>query len=766
MTSFLPVALLLLQFAPALSGELRITVRDLAGLPVRTVVDVAGDAAQVHALVETDARGVAVARRLPFGTYRITVTDAASGRATGFAEVRSALPTEFQLVLGAAAVQAQVTVDAVSTLAAPRQTGSQRRIGAERLATRSFSLPGRTMPDLVANEPGWLLESNGTLHPRGSEVQTQFVVDGLPLTDNRSPAFAPSMDLSDLHAVTILTGGYPAEYGRKLGGVIEIDTSGDTLRGFHGSFEGSAGSFASGGLAGGGTYAWSRGILTVTGSGARTDRYLDPPVEENLTNRGSSGRLSVHAEGDLTTADRLGVIVRRGRASFLVPNEPQQEATGQRQSRANDETMLQGSYRRVFNTPLLFDVRAMQRSHSAGLTSNAASTPVNLREDRGFRESYAKATVTGQRGRHEWKMGGDVSVTAVREAFDYTVTDEDHLPAGTPLAFGFAERRSGHEAAVFMQDQIRGERFTLNAGLRFDTYALVVSDRALSPRVSGAWSWPGRGLVLRASYDRAFQTPAFEHLLIASSPQVTVLAEQITRLPVLPSRGHFLEAGLARTVGERWRVEGVVFDRRMDHFADDDVLLNTGISIPITFHSAHVRGLETTLDVPRWKRLSATLGYTLMRGTGEGPVTGGLFLGEEELDALEQGVFPLTQDQRHTLRLRLQTTLGTRAWAAGGLAVNSGLPVEADDDLDEAEERYGEPIVSRVNLAEGRVRPTWSLDAAFGATLAHRGSTRLTLQADVRNLTNRLNIINFAGLFSGTGIAAPRTVGVQMRLEF
>lgn len=764
--SFLPAALLLLQFAPALSGELRVTVRDLAGLPVRTVVDVQGDAAQVHALVETDTRGVAVARRLPFGTYRITVADAASGRSTGFAEVRSALPMDFHMVLGGAAVQAQVTVDAVSTLAAPRQTGSQRRIGAERLATRPFSLPGRTMPDLVANEPGWLLESNGTLHPRGSEVQTQFVVDGLPLTDNRSPAFAPAMDLSDLHAVTILTGGYPAEYGRKLGGVIEVNTAGQTRRGFHGSLDGSVGSFASGGLAGGGAYAWSRGILTVTGSGARTDRYLDPPVEENLTNRGSSGRLSVHAEADLTTADRLGLILRRGRADFFVPNEPQQEDAGQRQSRANDETMLQASYRRVFADPLLFDVRAMQRSQSAGLISNAASTPINLREDRGFRESYAKATVTGQHGRHEWKVGGDLSVTAVREAFDYTVTDENDLPAATPLDFVFAERRSGHDAAVFVQDQIHGERFTLNAGLRFDAYALVVSDRAVSPRVSGAWSWPGRGLVLRASYDRAFQTPAFEHLLIASSQQVTVLAAEVTRLPVRPSRGHFLEAGLARTLAERWRVEGVVFDRRMDNFADDDVLLNTGISIPITFHSAHVRGLETTLDVPRWKRLSATLGYTLMRGTGEGPVTGGLFLGEQHVDALEQGAFALTQDQRHTLRMRLQTTIGTRAWAAGGLAVNSGLPVEGDEDLDEAEERYGERIVSRMNLAEGRVRPTWSLDAAFGTTLAHRGSTRLTLQADVRNLTNRLNIINFAGLFSGTGIAAPRTMGVQMRLEY
>ena len=58
---------------------------------------------------------------------------------------------------------------------------------------RTTALPGRALADLVNTQPGWLLEANGILHPRGSEYQTQYVVDGLPLTDNRSPAFAPEL---------------------------------------------------------------------------------------------------------------------------------------------------------------------------------------------------------------------------------------------------------------------------------------------------------------------------------------------------------------------------------------------------------------------------------------------------------------------------------------------------------------------------------------------------------------------------------------------
>ena len=42
----------------------------------------------------------------------------------------------------------------------------------------------------------------------------------------------------------------------------------------------------------------------------------------------------------------------------------------------------------------------------------------------------------------------------------------------------------------------------------------------------------------------------------------------------------------------------------------------------------------------------------------------------------------------------------------------------------------------------------------------------LRLQADLFNLADRLNLINFAGLFSGTAIGAPRTGALRLRFEF
>jgi outer membrane receptor protein involved in Fe transport len=58
------------------------------------------------------------------------------------------------------------------------------------------------------------------------------------------------------------------------------------------------------------------------------------------------------------------------------------------------------------------------------------------------------------------------------------------------------------------------------------------------------------------------------------------------------------------------------------------------------------------------------------------------------------------------------------------------------------------------------------LDASVGVVVAKTSKHSVRLQADVRNLTDRLTVINFAGLFSGTALAPPRSVAVRVRAEF
>ena len=112
-------------------------------------------------------------------------------------------------------------------------------------------------------------------------------------------------------------------------------------------------------------------------------------------------------------------------------------------------------------------------------------------------------------------------VRLVREAFSYALTDPTQFDPSTPKTFSFAGQGTDREQAAFIQDQLRFGAWTINGGLRWDHYSLLVQEQAVSPRVGVAWSWPRADLVVRGSYDRAFQTPAIENLLLASSPQST-----------------------------------------------------------------------------------------------------------------------------------------------------------------------------------------------------------------------------------------------------
>ena len=120
-----------------------------------------------------------------FGMYRVNVRKPGFNAYSELVEIRSAIPQERTIVLAVAAVETTMVVSEAGTLLDPHRTGSPNRIGSKRCATGRAALRAAPIVDLVNMQPGWLLEANAILHPRGSEYQTQYVVNGIPLTDNR-----------------------------------------------------------------------------------------------------------------------------------------------------------------------------------------------------------------------------------------------------------------------------------------------------------------------------------------------------------------------------------------------------------------------------------------------------------------------------------------------------------------------------------------------------------------------------------------------------
>jgi hypothetical protein len=766
-------ALFLLYALPLLcqsnSGELRLRLTDPSGRGVKTSVHLQSAANEYRANLQTDEQGNLFVQRLPYGKYQLELAPPGFVPISESVVISSSLPVKYRIALKLPTVNQSVTVNAANTLIDAEQAGSVSQIGSDFLEHRLGSIPGRSLQDLVNSQPGWLYEGNAVLHPRGSEYQTQFVVDGIPLTDNRSPSFGPEIEADDVQSMSIYTAGIPAEYGRKMGGVVEVNTLQDAQQGLHGQLVLSGGSFNTAGAFAKAQYAWGRNTLGGSASGSMTDHYLNPVVPQNYSNTGTLGDFSARYQRELTDNDRLSMSVRHELSRYDLPNEQVQQAAGQRQTADNIETMGIASYEHIFSARTLADVRGMVRDNVNDFRSNAQSTPIEVFQNNRFREGYFKAGVTANRGRQEWKFGVESDNSFLHENFRYLITDPTQFDPQTPGTFSFAATRPDLEQAVYVQDLIRLGKWTVNAGLRWDHYQLLLNKQALQPRLSISRYFPSADLIMHFSYDRVFQTPSSQNILLSSSNAVVSLnPTNFLRLPVQPSEGDYYEGGLTKAFFARLKLDANYFRRFVDNYADDDQIDNTTISFPIAFRKSIIYGAEGKLEVPDWHRFSGFLSYSYIVGNAWFPVTGGLFLGDNASAAETQvnGHFPDSQDQRNTVRGRVRYQIQPRFWIAGGIQYDSGLPFQFDGDPDTVLAEYGEQVLNRINFSRGRINPTFQVNASAGADVYKSDRLNIRFQVDGQNLTNILDVIDFNGLFSGNAIGPSRSFAVRLATNF
>jgi outer membrane receptor for Fe3+-dicitrate len=79
---------------------------------------------------------------------------------------------------------------------------------------------------------------------------------------------------------------------------------------------------------------------------------------------------------------------------------------------------------------------------------------------------------------------------------------------------------------------------------------------------------------------------------------------------------------------------------------------------------------------------------------------------------------------------------------------------------------YGQVVINHLNFNRDRISPYLTENASVGADLFKREKRTVRFQADVQNVSNALEVIDFGGLFSGNAVGPSRSFSLRLASDF
>jgi len=784
----------LTAFAQTRIGTIQGVVKDPTGALVPNAqVTVTQPVTGYKQTTQTDAQGSFKLVNVPFNTYKVHAEAAGFQPAEQSIDLESTVPANLELSLSLEETTAAVTVTTGgAAMLETDRTSSDTDISQTILERPLGAAPSRAIESIVASTPGFVTDDNGRMHPRGSESQVQYVIDGVPVTDNMSAIFSTSLDARTLRTVEVLTGGIPAEFGDKLAGVINVNTRSGLEGPTQGGLSFSGGSFSTGEVAADfSTHTKKLGFLTNL-SASTSQRYLDPPTLDNFHNFGRTGKGFFRLDYQFDANNSLRGVFNFGGSNFQVPNRVNQEIAGQDQRQRLRDNSQNISYQHIFSANTVAQFSFFHRQSNAKLLSNTLSTPVVANQDRTLQNYGGIGSLALTRGSHNIKFGGQVTITPVDEHFSFYPTvafpdleDQEGNVFANPVnnfnaahPFVFNQSKTGRTLSAYAQDRFTVfKNLTLDLGVRYDNYKLLISDHEISPRIGFAYFIPKTQTTLRASYNRLFQPPPAENLLLASSAEaaalspIAVLRGVTTVDPILPDKEHSFEAGAQQLLSKQFRLNLTVYQKRIKNFSDKDQFFETGIIFPIAISSGRVTGEEVRLESTDIHGFHTFVSYANARAFGVTPIRGGLFLGEDPQDLFLSGLkFANDHDQRNEAQFQISYTHHPSGiYASFNGRYDSGVPVDVEPGTTLSEfvaQGFDPRLFNEIDFQRGRVRPRTILDFSVGADLMQKERVSMNVQFDVQNITNELFLYNFESVFSGTHIGYPRLFSGRLSLRF
>jgi outer membrane receptor protein involved in Fe transport len=692
----------------------------------------------------SDAQGEFHFDNLPLGEYRVTVETPGFTTEDQILTLASGRDARLHFALAVARAAESIEVQDVAPTVNPDSSTSTNTVSRQQIDHAPGADNTNSLAMITNYTPGAYMVHD-QLHIRGGH-QVSWLLDGVPVPNtNIASNVGPQFDPKDIDYLEVQRGGYNAEYGDRTYGVFNVVTrsgfernrQGELIAGY-GSYNNTNDQISFGDHSE--RFAWY-GSLT----GYRTDLGLETPSTDILHDQaaGLSGFGSLIF--NKTPNDQLRLITSLRGDHFQVPNDPDQQAAGTRDTENERDAFVNFSWLHTIGAGTVLTVSPFyhfNRAHYLGDYTGVPDPSVSIpQDDRGSNYVGGVVSLAVTRKRHNLHAGAQVFGQRDNQLFGITAGD------GTVTAAPQREIIWGNVESLFFEDQIKLTSWlTFNGGVRLTHFGGTgtdtllggnhpISENAADPRLGAALQIPKLHWVARAFWGRYYQSPP---LLTVSGTLVDQCnSADCGFLPLHGERDEQREFGLTIPF-QGWTVDIANFRTAATNFFDHDVLGNSNIFFPLTIARARIHGWETTAASPQIAgRAQFHLAYSHQYAQGFGGITGGLTDFAPPVDAY----YFLDHDQRDTLSTGVNVNLPRRIWTAFNVNYGSGF---LDGD------------------GPSHLPPHTTVDLSLGKSFGENWNARFT----ATNLGDNHYLLDNSNTFGGTHYANPREFAVQLKYRF
>ncbi|HEX6726747.1 MAG TPA: TonB-dependent receptor [Nitrospira sp.] len=513
-------------------------------------------------------------------------------------------------------------------------------------------------------------------HIRQDHAGQQFRIDGIPIPDTVTGAFADIVPPRAWERADIIMGGMEAQYGNKTALILDITSKSGTrpgfgsLQGFGGSHETVNPSFEYGGTIG------EKVRLYALNSYVNTARGLEPPTlgSENSHNRSEKNNTYLRGDYQVDNRNNFSWIFLNAVAKHEIPTTPnlsvnqdvltllqaQDPTFNPVNSRAVNEFQKENNqysqlvWRHDVNASNFFGLGFYFRRGEADFHTDPLNALAYADDASGAQASNQKRTAYsgGFRLDHTWVLNTQHLIKGGMQ-FDYTRANNatqifafdtgGGVPSGPVITRDASNQNIQTRQEFWLQDQWSpNEYWTFNAGVRGDVIQGFYNEGQVSPRIGVTYKHD-QSNVFHAYYGRLFTPPNIEQVAFnnLNTQNTTAAPENPTGFRPRAERAHYFEIGSYHAVGPYATLQLTGYYKLANFLSDAGQFGTTPLLNYFSFERGWQRGIDAALKMQLRDKLTLRGNVAWGQCKGYGLQSGQYLLDQAEINDItsSSGVF-------------------------------------------------------------------------------------------------------------------------------